>query len=198
MSSTRADEQGLPTRKRKSFGELDCPTASKPRRRNGPRSRSESSSDSVCFAKPSTASTPCGTICSRRRSSRSVANKGCSQKIRHRERRATQLRGHGGATADARQEEAQHICDQKANETVDAETSYENVIEKADALERHVKTMTMRAEPLTMTEDDFFKTLLQRHDEAQDHLSALAAGLRTFDPFVVTAPKAARSNGMPR
>ena len=51
-------------------------------------------------------------------------------------------------------------------------------LEKAEALEKHVKTVTMRAECLATTEADFFKTLLDRQEEAQRHRNELTAQLQ--------------------
>ena len=44
-------------------------------------------------------------------------------------------------------------------------------------LQWHVKTVTMRAGSLTTTDVDFFKTLLNRHEEAQSRMNALTAQL---------------------
>ena len=48
---------------------------------------------------------------------------------------------------------------------------------KNEALEKYVKTVTVRAEALATTEVDFFKALIERHEEAQKHLNELAAQL---------------------
>ena len=48
---------------------------------------------------------------------------------------------------------------------------------KSEALEKHVKTVTMRAESLATTEADFFKTLLDRQEGHAEHLNELAAQL---------------------
>ena len=55
-------------------------------------------------------------------------------------------------------------------------------LEKAEALERHVKTVTMRAESLATTDGDFFKTPVNRQEEAQNHLNSLSAQLSTVAP----------------
>ena len=44
-----------------------------------------------------------------------------------------------------------------------------------DALEKHAKTVTMRAESLATTEADFFKTLLDRQEQAHKRLNELSA-----------------------
>ena len=66
-------------------------------------------------------------------------------------------------------------------EAAEAKTIFNGAIkdtlEKAEALEKHVKTVTMRAEPLATTEAEFFKTLLDRQGEAQKHLNELSAQL---------------------
>ena len=51
------------------------------------------------------------------------------------------------------------------------------LLQKTEALEKHVKIVTMRAEAWATTEADFFKTLTERHEEAQKHLNELAAQL---------------------
>ena len=79
------------------------------------------------------------------------------------------------------QEEARLACDQKCQDAAEAETIYndaiKNSLEKPDALEKHVKTVTMRPESLATTEADFFKTLLDRQEETQKHLNELSAQL---------------------
>ena len=51
-----------------------------------------------------------------------------------------------------------------------------NTLAKHEALEKHVKTVTVRAEASAATAD-FFKALLDRQEEAQKHLNELAAQL---------------------
>ena len=67
------------------------------------------------------------------------------------------------------QEHAKHIYDQKFAEAAEAEEAYHSAIrrtpEKTETLERHVKTVTMRADSLVTTEADFFQTLIE-HQEA--------------------------------
>ena len=52
-----------------------------------------------------------------------------------------------------------------------------DTLAKTEAFEKYVKTVTMRAEDLATTEADFFKTLLERQEEALKHLNELAAQL---------------------
>ena len=70
---------------------------------------------------------------------------------------------------------------QKCQETAEAETIFNGTIKdtlaKTEALEKHVKTVTTRAEALATTEADFFKALLDRQEEAQKHLNELSAQL---------------------
>ena len=69
----------------------------------------------------------------------------------------------------------------KCQETAEAETIFNGTIKdtlaKNEALEKHVKTVTMRAEALATTKADFFKAVLDRQEEAQKHLNELAAQL---------------------
>ena len=71
-----------------------------------------------------------------------------------------------------------------------AETNYTNEchtgLGKAEALENHVGTVTMRAGSFFTTESDFSQTILEQHEEARNQLNALSAQLRT----AVAAPKA--------
>ena len=81
--------------------------------------------------------------------------------------------------ARERQEGARRICDQKCGEAAEAETNFHDatldVFVKAEALERHVKTVTVRVELLATAEVDFFKTLLKRHEELKTILDVLTA-----------------------
>ena len=70
-------------------------------------------------------------------------------------------------------------------------------LEKAEALERHVKTVTMRAESLATTDGDFFKTPVNRQEEAQNHLNSLSAQLSTVAPAANHAPEDAWSSTAP-
>ena len=60
-----------------------------------------------------------------------------------------------------------------------AETMFNDTIkdtlEKADPLEIHVKTVTMRAESLATTDADFFKTLVNRQGKPRTSLNATVA-----------------------
>ena len=47
----------------------------------------------------------------------------------------------------------------------DFKGAIKDTLEKTEALEEHVKTVTMRAESLATTEADFGKTLLDRQEE---------------------------------
>ena len=81
--------------------------------------------------------------------------------------------------ARQRQEEARRLHAQKCEEAAEAEMRFNGAIkdtlEKADALETHVKTATMTAESPATTEADFFKTFLARQEEAQRDLNELSA-----------------------
>ena len=84
--------------------------------------------------------------------------------------------------ARERQEEAMLFHEEKCQEAAEAETIFNGTIkdtlEQTEALEKHVKTVTMRAEALATTEADFFKALIERQEEeAQKHLNELAAQL---------------------
>ena len=73
------------------------------------------------------------------------------------------------ATAREWQAEAKRAYDQKFAEAVEAEETYHNAIkrtlEKTEALERHVKTVTMRADSFAFNEADFFQTLINSQKE---------------------------------
>ena len=66
-----------------------------------------------------------------------------------------------------------------------------DTLEEAEALERHVKTVTMRAEWLATTDAVVFKPLLNRQEEAQRHLNELSAQRSTVAQAANHAPKAA-------
>ena len=61
------------------------------------------------------------------------------------------------------QVEAKRVYDQKFAEAAEAEDTYHasirRTLERTEALEKHVKTVTMRADTLVTTEADFFQTL---------------------------------------
>ena len=67
--------------------------------------------------------------------------------------------------------------DQKFVEAAEAEETYHDAIrrtlEKTEALRRHVKTVTMRADSLVTTEADFFQTLIERQEETIRELNTL-------------------------
>ena len=75
------------------------------------------------------------------------------------------------------QAEAKRIYDQKFAEATEAEETYHSAIkrtlEKTEALERHVKTVTMRADSLAFNEADFFHTLIERQEESIRDLNTL-------------------------
>ena len=75
------------------------------------------------------------------------------------------------------QAEAQRTYDQKFAEATDAEETYHNAIkrrlDKTAALERHVKTVTMRDESLAFNEADFFQTLIDSQEETVRELNTL-------------------------
>ena len=62
----------------------------------------------------------------------------------------------------------------------------QDVLGKAEALEKHVETVTMRAGSFFTTESDFPQTILEQHEEPWNALNVLSAQLRT----AVAAPKA--------
>ena len=61
----------------------------------------------------------------------------------------------------------------------EAETIFNGTIKdtlaKSEALEKHLNTLNKRAEALATTKADFFKALLDRQEEAQNHLNELSA-----------------------
>ena len=84
------------------------------------------------------------------------------------------------------QEEARCVCEQKCDEASVAQTMFNDTfkvtLEKAEALERHVKKVTMGAESLATTDGDFFYTLVNRQEEGQKYLNSLSAQLSTVAP----------------
>ena len=72
---------------------------------------------------------------------------------------------------------AKRVYDQKFVEATEAEETYHDAIrrtlEKTEALRRHVKTVTMRADSLVTTEADFFQTLIERQEEPIRELKIL-------------------------
>ena len=79
------------------------------------------------------------------------------------------------------QEETKRLYEQKCQEAAGAEAVYNEAIhrtlEKTEALEKHVKTVTMRSDSLAITEADFFQTLLESQEEAQRNLNELSVQL---------------------
>ena len=77
--------------------------------------------------------------------------------------------------ARAQQEEAKRVYDAKFAVAVIAEEAYHDAIsrtlEKTEILERHVKTVTMRADSLTTVEADSFQTLIERQEETVRELN---------------------------
>ena len=73
--------------------------------------------------------------------------------------------------------EAKRAYDQKFAEAELAEEVYHNAIrrtlEKTEALERHVKTVTMRTDSLAYNESSFFQTLIERQEESIRGLNTL-------------------------
>ena len=71
----------------------------------------------------------------------------------------------GASPPRARQEDVRCIYDQKCNEAAMAETNCTNAIHvvfgKAEALEKHVKTVSVRADSLLTTESDSIPTILE-------------------------------------
>ena len=75
------------------------------------------------------------------------------------------------------QAEAKRAYDQKFAEAELAEEVYHNAIrrtlEKTEALEKHVKTVTMRTDSLAFNESSFFQTLIERQEESIRGLNTL-------------------------
>ena len=93
--------------------------------------------------------------------------------------------------ARAQQEEAKRVYDAKFAEAAIAEEAYHDAIsrtlEKTEVLERHVKTVTMRADSLTFVEADFFQTLIERQEETVRELElSLRSSLSTSLPSTLT------------
>ena len=79
------------------------------------------------------------------------------------------------------QVEAKRVYHQKFAEAAEAEETYHDAIkrtvEKTEVLEKHVKTVTMRADSLVTTEADFFQTLIERQEETIRELNTLCGQL---------------------
>ena len=75
------------------------------------------------------------------------------------------------------QAEAKRAYDLKFAEAAEAEETYHNAIEhtleKTEELEKHVKTVTMRADSLAATEADFFQTLIDSQEQTIRELNTL-------------------------
>ena len=77
----------------------------------------------------------------------------------------------------------------KCQEAAEAETIFtgttKNTLEQTEALEKHVKTVTMRAEALASTEADFFKThrTPRRSTEAPERTRSAAEPAKHSHPF---------------
>ena len=75
------------------------------------------------------------------------------------------------------QDDAKRACDMKYAETAEAEVTYHATIrltlERTEVLEKHVKTVTMRADTLVTTETDFSQTLIKRQEETIQELNTL-------------------------
>ena len=79
------------------------------------------------------------------------------------------------------QEEAKRLYDQQIAEAAEAEEIYNDAItrtpEKTEALEKQVKTVTMRSDSLSATEADFFQALPGRQEEAMRDINVLCGQL---------------------
>ena len=75
------------------------------------------------------------------------------------------------------QEKAKRLNDQKVAEAADAEEIYHDAVkrtlEKTEALEKHVKTVTKRADSVAATKADFFQALLERQEASTRDLNTL-------------------------
>ena len=71
--------------------------------------------------------------------------------------------------------EVRRTYDQKCAEAAVAEGAYHDAIrrtlEKTEALEKQVKTVTMRADSLAFNETDFFQSLIDRQEEAINYVN---------------------------
>ena len=84
------------------------------------------------------------------------------------------------------QEEAKRLYDQQIAEAAEAEEIYNDAIkrtpEKTEALEKHVKTVTMRSDSLSATEADFFQALPERQEGAMRYINVLCGQLCQSSP----------------
>ena len=65
------------------------------------------------------------------------------------------------------QDEARRLYEQRCQDVMKAEAAHNEAIKRTldmtEALEKRVKTVTMRVESLVTTDADFFKTFLERY-----------------------------------
>ena len=80
----------------------------------------------------------------------------------------------------------EHMCQEAAEAKTMYNSTIKDTLEKAETLEKHVKAVTMRAESWATTEAHFFKTLLDRQEQAQKHLNELSAHLSQQKPLFAT------------
>ena len=84
------------------------------------------------------------------------------------------------------QEEAKLLYHQQIAEAAEAEEIYNDAIkrtpEKTEALEKHVKTVTMRADSLAAIGADFFQALPGRQEEAMRDINVLCGQLCQSSP----------------
>ena len=73
-------------------------------------------------------------------------------------------------------------CDEASVAEAMFDDTMKDTLEKSEGHERRMKTATMLVESLATTDAGFFKTLLNRQEEAQNHLDALSAQLSTVVP----------------
>ena len=84
-------------------------------------------------------------------------------------------------SARERQAEAKRAYNLKFAEAAEAEETYHDAIrrtlENTEALEKHVKTVTMRSDSSAYNETDFFQTLIERQEESIRDLNTLYSQL---------------------
>ena len=83
--------------------------------------------------------------------------------------------------ARAQEEEAKRAYDAKFAQAAIAEEAYHDAIrrtlEKTEVLERHVKTVTIRADSQAFIEADFFQSLIERQEEIIREINTLYSHL---------------------
>ena len=84
---------------------------------------------------------------------------------------------HEAMEAASRQRQDAHMSEIARKRRRSTARPSRTLLRKSEALEKHVKTVTVRAESLASTEADFSKTLLDRQQETQKHLNELSAQL---------------------